>query len=152
MERRMQKKNSSWQVSISSTSTRCSRTDTFNTKFDPGTQNFVPPINTPYQPPTALKTARPAERVYEGGIGRKIGFYRAPLLGGRGLCEGVNYGGDFGGGVFHAVFVTVVGGVGWRRERGVGGGQVAEAAGLEVKREGWQLRHGLSRMAGGDHC
>ena len=48
-------------------------------------QNLVPPVNTPYQPATAVKAASAAKWVREGGVGCKVTFDCCTLQGRRGL-------------------------------------------------------------------
>lgn len=76
-------------------------TDALDLELDPWAHDLVPPVDAPDQPAAAVEAARAAERVREGCGGREVGFYRLPLEGWGRLRESVDYGGDFGGWVFH---------------------------------------------------
>lgn len=63
------------------------RTDALNRDLDLRTQDLIPTIDAPDQPPRAIEGTRTAEGVDEGGIRGKVTFDRRPLNRWRGLGE-----------------------------------------------------------------
>ena len=83
-------------------------TNALDLQLDMRAHDLVPAVDAPDQPAAAFEAACAAERVREGGRGREVGFYRLALHGGRRLRKEVDYGGDFGGWVFHCVWLGFV--------------------------------------------
>lgn len=83
-------------------------TDTLDFELDPWAHDLVPAVDAPDQPAAAVEAAGAADWMREGGCGREVGFYRLALDRGGRLREEVDYGGDFGGWVFHCYKIGVV--------------------------------------------
>lgn len=77
------------------------RTNGFNGDLDPRTHNLVPTVDTPYQPSRPLEAASAAEWMRKAGIGHEVFLYCGALGCGWGLCEEVDYVGNFCWGVLH---------------------------------------------------
>jgi len=75
--------------------------NTFDCQFNLRTQDLVPAENTPDKPAGAIEGACAAEGVCERSCGREVSFNCLTLQRRPGLCEQVDYLGDFSGWVFH---------------------------------------------------